>query len=177
MNSKQFLKYIFVTLLVVLTVKTSFGQDTTGPKQVIKARLTVPFGTLAKMSVEIVDGNELNEKGHQSSFLLRVKSIDNTPLSKPIIIEFKDETGNFPTDDFELYKHLYGKKTRTISSKETEKMKKKYVGRQFNIVAYETGGFTGIPDDYFKYQPVKQDYEFHFRHYIIVVADLTKTTE
>jgi hypothetical protein len=179
MNSKHILKHLFLfaTIIVAFTAKTTFCQDTIRSKQVIKERLTVPFGTVTKMNIEIVDGKELNDKGHQSSFLFRVRSVDSILLSEPVIIEFKDETGNFPGDEFELYKYLYGKKTGTISSKESEKMKKKYVGRQFNIVAYETGEFTGVPGDYFRYQPERQDYGFHFMNYIIVIADLTKRTE
>lgn len=179
MNSKLSLKYIFLIVAIIasFTAKTALGQDTIRPNQAIKERLIVPFGTLVKMKAEIVDGAELNDKAHQASFLFSIKSVDSILLPKPILIEFKDETGNFPVDDFELYKYLYGKKTGTISSKESEKMKKKYAGKEFNIVGYETGEFTGIPDGYFKYQPVRQDYGFHFRHYIIVVADLTKKTE
>ena len=179
MPSKRFLKYSFILIIyfACFSSKMSFGQDTIRPKQVVKEKLTVPFGTLVKMNVEIVDGEELNDKGHQGSFLFRVKSVDSVILSKPIMFEFKDETGKFPNDEFELYKYLYGKKIGAISSDQIENMKKKYVGKEFNIVAFETGEFIGIPNGYFKYQEVRQDYGFHFRHYIIVVADLTKRTE
>jgi hypothetical protein len=175
---KDIIKQIFIlTIIGAFGINSACGQDTLRTKQVIKEWLTVPFGTIAKMNIEIVDGNELNDKGHQGSFLFKVNSVDSIPLSKPILIEFKDETGHFPSDEFELYKHLYGKKTGTISPEESELMKKKYVGKQFNIVAYEAGEFTGIPGDYFKYQPIRQDYGFYFRHYIIVVSNLTKRTK
>jgi hypothetical protein len=66
----------------------------------------------------------------------------------------------FGADEFGLYKHLYGKETGTISPEQSKEMKKKYVGREFNIMAYETGGFTGVPAGYFKYQPIRQDRGF-----------------
>jgi hypothetical protein len=179
MNLKHSLKRIFVVVAIIAMFisKSTLGQDSIKPKQVIKERLTVPFGTLVKMTVEIVDGEELNDKYHESSFLFRIKSVDSTSLPKAIVIDFKDETGRFPTGEFELYKYLYGKETGEISSSESKKMKKQYVGHEFTVMAYETGEFTGTPDGYFKYQPVRQDYGFRFRHYLIIVADLTKRTE
>lgn len=177
MNIKHSLKFVllFLTMIAAFT-KTAFGQDSTRPAQVIKERLPVPFGTITKMTIEIADGDELNEKGQQSSFLFKVKRIDSITLAKPIIMEFRDETSHFPSETFALYKYLYGKKTGTLSSDQIEKMKKRYVGKEFVIAAYETGGFIGIPGDYYKYQPIRQDYGFHFRHYLVVVGDITKQT-
>lgn len=180
MKSKYFLQRVllFVMIVQVFSIKATFGQDSiSATKQAIREKLSVPFGTISKMNIEIVDGDELHDKYHQGSFLIKIKSVDSLPLSVPVIIEFKDETGNFPGDGFELYKKLYGKKTGTISSGISTKMKKKYVGRGFNIAAYETGEFTGIPNEYYKYQPERQDYGFHFRNYIIIVGDLTKGTK
>ncbi|NOT93411.1 hypothetical protein [Ferruginibacter sp.] len=128
------------------------------------------------MDIEIVDGIELNDKDHQSSFLFRIKSVDSIALTKSVIMEFKDETGEFPADEFQLYKYLYGKKKETVSSDIAVKIKKNYVGKTFKVVAYETGEFTGIPNGYFEYLPVRQDYGFHFRHYIIAVANVTNKT-
>jgi hypothetical protein len=179
MRIKHLLKSILLALTIIAAfiANTAFGQDSTRSAQVIKEWLPVPFGTIAKMTIEIVDGNELNDKGHQSSFLFRIKRIDSMAVAKPILMEFTDETGHFPSEDFALYKYLYGKKTGTLSSAQIEKMKTKYVGKEFIIAAYETGGFTGIPDGYYKYQPIRQDYGFHFKHHLVVVGDLTKRTQ
>jgi hypothetical protein len=175
MNSKYFEKYSFLFVFASVTAMSAVGQDTTRPKQLIEEKLAVPFGTIRKMTIVIVDGDQLHDKGHQGSFLFRVKSVDSTTFLNPVTIEFKDETGKFPRDEFELYKYLYGKNAKTLSAKQSEGMKKKYVGKEFTVAAYETGEFTGLPENYFKYQPVRPGYGFHFRHYIIVVADLTPT--
>ena len=174
MNPKHALQFIvhFVMVVAGLVPAVIFAQGTARPRLVIEERLPVPFGTVVKMKVIIVDGEELNDKGHQSSFLLKVMSVDGITLSKPVIIEFEDETGKFPNGVFELYKYLKGKEAHSISSEESDKIKKKYVGKEFDIAGYETGKFTGIPRGYGKYQPERQDYGFHFRHYIIVIADL-----
>ena len=166
---------LFVTATSLLTARSTYAQDSINTKHSIKERLTVPFGKIVSMNIEIVDGDKLGDKVHQSSFLIKVNSVENLPLSKPFIFEFKHETGHFPSDEFELYKHLYGKKTGEISSKTSKEIKKHYVGKEFTIMGYESGEFTGIPDNYFKYQPVRQDRGFFFNNYIIIVADLTKS--
>lgn len=89
-------------------------------------------------------------------------------------MEFKDETDKFPRDVIELSKYLYGDDRGRSSFDADIEMKKNYVGRQFDIMAYESGEFTGVPDGYFKYQPVRQDVGFGFKNYLIVIADLTK---
>jgi hypothetical protein len=174
LNSKQMLRlnFSFVTIIGFFAATSALGQDTLKPTQ-IKERLNVPFGTLVKMKVEIVDGEKLNDKYHEGNFLFRIKTVDSIAVPGSMIIDFKDETGKFPTDEFELYKYLYGKEAKEITSSESKKMKKNYVGQNFTIMAYEAGEFAGVPKDYFKYQPVRQDFGFHFRHLIIVVADLT----
>jgi hypothetical protein len=165
MTSKLFLtRTLFLIVIACISVKTTFGQNQ------VKARLGLAFGTLVKMKVEIVDGDKLNDKYHQSTFLFKVKSVDSIVLTQPITIEFKDETGKFPCDEFQLYKLIYGKETGEISQEESRELKKKYVGKEFEVVAYETGEFTGIPDGYFKYQPVRQDMAFHFKTYLVIIG-------
>jgi hypothetical protein len=56
------------------------------------------------MNIEIIDEDELGKKGYASSYLFKVLIVDSVKLSKPIIIEFKDETEEFPEDIFQLYK-------------------------------------------------------------------------
>lgn len=146
------------------------SQKVNAPVASIKEKLNVPFGTIVKMKVEIVDGDELRMKGYTGLFLFRVLSVSDKKLTKAAIIEFTDETGKFPNEMFGLYKYLYGKATGSLSSKEEEIMKKKYVGKVFEIIGYETGGFIGEPVDYYKYQETKQNWSFHFRNYLIVIG-------
>ncbi|HMC98693.1 MAG TPA: hypothetical protein VKH37_01020 [Ferruginibacter sp.] len=164
---------IFVILNFFSTAGAS-AQDTTRTILKVKEWLPVPFGTIVKMTVEIVNGEKLNDKYHQSDFLFKVKTVDSVLLTKEVVIDFKDETSKFPGDEFALYKYLYGKDTGVITSPASKQMKKKYVGQEFTIMAYETGEFSGVPNGYFKYQPVRQDFGFHFRHYLIVVSNLPK---
>ena len=127
-----------------------------------------------KMKVEIINGNSLKMKYYLGKYLFKIIKLNDEILEKPIIIEFRDETERFSRNDFELYEHLYGKNTGSLSSGKIEEMQANYVGKVFNIVAYESGEFNGDPDGYSNYQPIRQNIGFNFIHYVIVIADLTE---
>lgn len=140
----------------------------------IKEDLKHHFGTLLKIEVEIFDGDLTQRKEYEGIYLFKIKTVDNKQTTDTILMRFRDETGKFPTDAFELYKYLYGKNAGSISSEQADKMKREYVGKVFSIVAYESGEFTGMPEGYSEYQGEKADMDFHFQNYLVVVADLTK---
>jgi hypothetical protein len=98
---------VALTIIACFIALTTVGQATAKSKQ-IKQLLSVPFGTIAKLTIEIVDGDKLNDKGYEGSYLFKIKTLNGVKLSKSIIVEFKDETDKFPADDFQLYKYLYG---------------------------------------------------------------------
>jgi hypothetical protein len=165
------MKYILYLFFIFMCCFCSASaQDTS---LTIHPYLKKPFGNIVKLEVEIVDGESLQEKYYQSSFLFRVFSVDSVALALPVVMEFKDETGRFPDDIFNLHRFLYKKKTGSINEDKAARMKKEYVGKRFYIMAYETGEFRGLPNGYFKYQPVRQDFGFHFKRYLVVVADKT----
>jgi len=149
------------------------GQDTIRYKRWFTEKLNKPFGTILTLQVEIFDGEKLNDKMHESSYLFRVTSIDSVLLNKPLIMDFKDETGYFPTEDFELYKYFYGVDTGMLTENDIKKIKRKYVDRNFTVVAYESGQFIGSPNGIGKYQ-IPTAMAFHFRHYLIVISDLAE---
>lgn len=138
----------------------------------VKERLHYPFGTILKIDVEIVDGDELHLKGRGGKYLFKIVRIEDSILNDPLLIPFEDETGLFPTNDFELYEHLNGKTTGSISSDEAAKMKQHYAGKRFRIAAYESGKFTGLPDGYNEYLDERTDKNFHFENYLIVIGKL-----
>lgn len=168
--------FLFLTTIATLSYKTSWGQDSSNQKKEVKEWLPVPFGTIVKMRIEIVDTEELGNYSFKCypAFLFRVKSIDSTPLAKPIIIQF-ESSGSFPNNDFGLFKHLYKRDTGILNSNLIKEMKKEYVGKEFDIYGYETGAFRGIPNDYVKYCNCipPQGCGFAFRHYIVIVEKWT----
>lgn len=165
-------------LVYVILVLAGAGCRTTKVTEpvpyTIKEKLGHPFGTILKMNVEIIDGESLNDKVHRSDFLFKIKSVDGKRIHENYILEFSDETGHFPNNDFKLYKYLYGKETGSLSGAEIDKMKKQYAGRTFDILAYETGEFTGIPRGNYDCEIPRQGTGFYFKNYVIAVCDLSK---
>lgn len=153
-------------------VHTGSQEDTS--KTTITAKLNIPFGTIAKLEVEVYDGDSLQMKAYQGTYLLKINSINDRKIEDTLLLTFIDETEELANDNFELYNLTYGKTARSITGKQIDKMKEKYIDKKLTIMAYETGHFTGMPEDYFKYRPIRADRSFHFENYLVVVSTLTK---
>jgi len=177
MNTTNLLLSISIAFILGSCSSVQTSTNTSNNKTNVQVRelLGYPFGTIVKLEVQIFDGEELNDKYHQSDFLFKVNSINDKLLPKPIIMDFKDETGKYPKDDFELYKQMYGTEIGIMDDSLARKIRANYFGRKHTIIAYESGEFSGIPDEYFKYRPVLQDRSFGFKNYLIVVADKTES--
>jgi hypothetical protein len=117
---------------------------------VIKPQLGIPFGTIAKLEVQFFDGDDLHLKAYTGTHLLKINSVNGKTVKDTVLLEYTDET---------------------------KSLAPKNEGHKLTIMAYESGSFTGIPDNYFKYQPVRQDQGFGFRHNLIVVSNLTNKAD
>jgi hypothetical protein len=147
---------ILVILLFFIAIKansqshTSINQPGNTTDFVITPQLGLQFGTIAKLEVQVIDGNTLPRRAYMGEYLLKVNSVNGVAKKDTVILLFSDET---------------------------QSLKKAYAGEKLTLMAYETGNFTGIPDSYFKYQPIRQDVGFGFRHYLIVVSNLTNKAD
>jgi len=180
---RHFLAIIFT--LTCLSAKTQIRLGTTvvggSSKMIILPKLGIPLGTMSKLEVEVYDGDNLHRKEYEGTYLLKVNSLDNKKINDTLLLRFTDETETLASDDFSLYQLIYQKKVGSLSSLQLEKMKKRYVGKKFTVMAYETGQFKGTPDKYFDYKPVIQGIPhvfatlpFHFQHSLVIVSNLTK---
>ena len=144
---------LLVILLFFVTIKansqshTSINQPDKTTDLVIKPRLGIPFGTIAKLEVQFFDGDNLHLKAYTGTYLLKINSVNGKPVKDTVVLDFTDET---------------------------KSLAPKSAGQKLTIMAYESGSFIGIPDNYFDYQPVRQDQGFGFRHNLIVVSNLVK---
>lgn len=147
---------IFLALLSLFVIKANSqshiptNQPGNTTDIIITPQLALQFGTIAKLEVEVIDGNTLPLRAYMGEYLLKVNSVNGKTSKDSVLLLFSDETGS---------------------------LKKTNAGQKLTLMAYESGNFTGVPDSYFKYQPVRQDVGFGFRHYLIVVANLTKKAE
>ena len=172
----------FLTFILVLiglwsssqTQYTPINHPRDSSKTSISTKLNFPFGTIAKLDVEIYDGDSLKMKAFGGTYLLKINSVNDKQQIDTLLMTFEDETGELANDHFKLFKLIYGKKANSISDKQIVKMKKTYVGKKLTMRAYETGQFTGMPKDYFKYRPIRADTDFHFENYLVIVSCLTK---
>ena len=165
----------FLILPLLLTVLFCDAQEPVeSSSAAVTAKLLIPFGTIAKLEAEVYDGNLLHRKGYEGIYLLKIISVNDRKINDTLLLTFIDETEKFATDDVELYKMTFGKTTHSITDAQKNDMKKNYVGTKLTLMAYETGRFTGMPNDYFKYRPVSGDKSFHFHNYLIIVSNLTK---
>ena len=108
-------------------------------------------------------------KENPGNYLLKIFKIDDKLISENLILNFKDETKDVPSDNFELYKYLYGKSTEVISGDEIKEMKNRYVNKKLELVIHETRQFDGVPDGYFKYRPVMAATDFGFSTHLVIV--------
>lgn len=176
---KYFLSAIIALLFLISNLY--FGQkQIQNSSSVIKENLDYPFGTLLKLKVEIVDGTDLKLKAMEGRYLIKIKEVNDIPADKPFIMEFIDDSGEFPTEDFSLYKKLYKiEAEHDFSLDDIKKMQKDYVGKTFIVLAYETGKFVGIPNesDYVRKKVnlprlMRQDVSFQFKNYLVIDSKL-----
>ncbi|MEO6720070.1 MAG: hypothetical protein ABIN67_06875 [Ferruginibacter sp.] len=150
-------------------------------KIILLSKLEIPFGTMSKLEVEIYDGDNLHWKAYEGTYLLKVNSINSKKINDTLILRFTDETETLANDCFSLYKLIYKKSGSPISDAQLNKMEKKYVGKKFTVMAYETGQFTGSPEKYFDYKPIVPGiphvfatHRFLFEHSLVIVSNLKK---
>ena len=178
-------------ILVLLTLSFNFSGkaqklfDISFPKKAavtsIQTKLKIPFGTIAKLEVEVCDGDSLKWKRYTACYLLKVNFINEKPVRHPLFLNFIDDSETLANDDNALSMLTYDKPIDSLTEFQFYEMKRKYVGKKFKVMAYETGKFTGTPDKYFDYSPtipgvphIFQTHTFLFEHSLIVVSNLTK---
>ncbi len=144
---RQFLTVIFTIICLCAKAQKNPGTSLPGDsaKITLTTKLGIPFGTICKVEAEMYYGDSLHIKAYEGIYLFKINAVNDKIINSSVILTFTDETG-------------------TLAS----------AGKKFTIMAYETGRFTGMPDSYFKYRPVRADTGFHFEHYLVVVSNLTK---
>ena len=128
-------------------------------KQVI-GDLGLPLGTATRVNATIVDGSTLGLKRLQSTYLLKISKIGDKPLASPVLMEFRSHRSSepLPGNFLELKKSKISQ--RKGSSKNLEKG---YIGKEVHLLVYETGSYSGIPNELPDNFELWQDTGFEFR--------------
>ena len=174
MNNSVFL---FLSLCI-------FCSCTSEPKQQIvwnydttdcrcKPKLGKPLGTIFNLKVKILDGDDMNMKRYSGVYLMQILEVESVQLNDTILMTFEDRTDEFPEGWIGLRKHLKGDVNIPVEPEEELEFKKGYIGKTFDIVAYESGSYKGAPENYFDYQPIASMHGFVFINYLIVISSPT----
>jgi hypothetical protein len=91
----------------------------------------------------------LGAKSSNLDLVLSIEAVNDRPLPKPVTMPFQ-----------------------TFA---TANVAKSFLGQTFRYVGYETGGFSGVPAEAFKWVPAVSSADYHFATvYIILQEDLAK---
>ena len=136
--------------------------------------LNYPYGTVLEMKVQIVDGDSLYSKQFWGDYLVKVLEINGKRTTKTYVFEFDNFfCSEMPKNNFELYENLYGEETEVVRDSTRKAMKAQYVGATFNVAAYESGRFIGIPDGWGKYDIVPGGIKgLVFKNYLVIITTL-----
>lgn len=135
-----------------------------------------PLGKVVEIEVTIIDGDELRSKEYQGRYLLRVDRVTGKKLANPPIMKFHEEflsKVKLPSDSFELYEQRTGRKAESLSGEETRELQKGFINSTRKFLAYESGGFRGIPANLPNDYPIWADVRFSFYTYLVLVQDIT----
>jgi hypothetical protein len=140
----------------------------------VVGRLGLALGTPTEIEAIVIAGSELRVKEYDGSYLLRVTKVDGRLLAEPPLMRFAVRgfaEVQLANDPFHLYELKMKGKAEQLSSEQIGKLEEGYVGKQVRVVAYEEGGYSGIPHHLPKDVPIWADRSFAFRTWLIVLAE------
>jgi hypothetical protein len=137
-------------------------------------QLNLPLGTVTDVGATIISGEELNDKAHQSAYLLRVSRIGGRVLDKPMVMEFEVPSFisvDLANDVFDLYELKHGERIGSLQPEQIKEIEQGYVGRTVQLIVYETGSFSGVPMNLPPDFVTWQDRMFGFSTRLVVLAE------
>jgi len=141
----------------------------------VAGRLGVRLGNVIDIKATIVSGRETRRKALSSLYLLDVTEINDKQLAAPIRLRFSVPPiadAKLASTNFGLYKLKHGEPAKRLSSAQLDELEKDYVGSEVKLAVYETGGYSGIPNNLPADFPAWQGQEFHFSTHLIVLEQV-----
>lgn len=139
----------FSLLLFALSLSTGCQtpkHDVSNKIRVRMGLLRLPFGTIAKLEGVYQSGDELRKKAYSGVLLMKVLKVNGKKVDEVVSFRFDDD--------------LRANK---------EKLKKTQAGQSFSVMAYESGGYVGLPHNAFDFIPIRATSKFHFESKLIVL--------
>jgi hypothetical protein len=182
---RTILPFIFVCVVGMIAVRSSsqsqgrpivevpISADDLNKCQVI-GKLDLPLGTVTEIEATIIAGDQLNQKRYAGEYLLHVTSVAGHLLKESRFLEFSVPqfiSAKLAHDPFDLYEMTTGKKISQLDSAQIAKIDEGYVGKHVRLDVYETGIFSGIPDNLPKDVHAWADHGFGFTSNLVVLAE------
>lgn len=136
--------------------------------------LGLPLGTVTNVHATIIAGSELRLKAYDGLYLLRVTAVDGHRLGKAATLEFTVPSFanvRLARDPLALYELKTGNKKDQLRAGEIAELERGYVGSERSLMVYETGGYSGIPNNLPRDIPSWQDHSFSFTTSLVVLME------
>ena len=137
--------------------------------------LGIPLGSPAAIKAVIVDGATLKDKIHSESYLLEVIEVNGSNMEKRPVLEFSLRHSldvDLAANNAQLINKFGGEGNNGRGEDIVPSLKTNYVGKEVNLLVYETGKFSGVPNDLPDNAPLWQDEGFGFRSTLEVLLQV-----
>jgi hypothetical protein len=173
-------KYVVFGFLVLCAVTLAHSQNKAAVRPLLTTdqicasdvvgSLGLPLGTCARIQATITTRNLM--KRDSGDYFLTITHVDGQRLPTPVVSRFfvhSQATRNvkLANDNFALYELRTGKKAGSLDTEQIARLEEGYVGRSVNVLAYQTGSFSGTPNH--KKFATWQGTSFHFSTHIVVM--------
>ena len=164
---KKLIIVLFFFNLIILKAYSQFSEkDTVFDNRSILGK---PFGTILKLKVKVI---ECKRFACVNKFKLRILKINGEVVTDSISLPYNDYSGNIPliergNKESIIKREKYKNRLEFV---ELEKLEGGILGKEYDVIAYETGEFVGIPDKAFDYIGTMQCTGFYFKNSLIVLS-------
>ena len=138
-----------------------------------KETLYYEYGSIIKLRIEIVDGSSLGFVQYRGNYLAKVLKIDGRKPESALVFEFDNIlVRGMPDNDFYSYRNLFGDELLNMRKVMLANKEKQILGRVYEVMAYETGEFIGLPEGFPENKTDSIALPFQFRNHLYIVANL-----
>ena len=137
------------------------------------------LGTAFEIEATVVSGDATRAKANAGIYLLKITRVRGTSVTEPKLWRFSKSPGcdvTFYENHSELIKRIevmQDEPKKGISQKQIEDIEKSFVGKQFKLQVYETGHFSGTPENLPKGFGGWADHRFNFMTNLIVLGEVS----
>ena len=138
-----------------------------------KETLYYEYGSIIKLRIEIVDGSSLGFVQYRGNYLAKVLKIDGRKPESTLVFEFDNIlVRGMPDNNFYSYRNLFGDELLNMRKVMLANKEKQILGRVYEVMAYETGEFIGLPEGFPENKTDSIALPFQFRNHLYIVANL-----